>query len=50
MLAGQDVNAQDAAVEDKIGGSFHFNYDSCALRQFQSPGPPKLLATHESMF
>jgi hypothetical protein len=50
MLAGQDVNAQDAALEDNIGGSFHFNYDSCALKLIPSIGPPKLLATHEVMY
>jgi hypothetical protein len=50
MLAGQDVNAQDAAIEDTIGGSFHFNYDSCALKLIPSVGPPKLLATHEVMY
>src|SRR5262249_62400143 len=42
VLGGQDVNATDA-----IGGSFNFHYDSCALRQYQVPGPPRLLATHE---
>lgn len=50
MLAGEDVNAQDAAIEDTIGGSFHFQYDSCALSLTPSKGPPKLLATHEVMY
>jgi hypothetical protein len=50
VLAGQDVNAQDAALEDTIGGSFSFQYDSCALRLMPSLGPPKLLATHEVMY
>ena len=45
VLGGQDVNATDA-----IGGSFNFHYDSCALRQFQVPGPPRLLATHEVIY
>jgi hypothetical protein len=50
ILAGEDVNAQDLAVEDTIGGSFHFNYDSCALRLMPNSGPPKMLATHEIMY
>jgi hypothetical protein len=50
ILAGQDVNAQDVAMTDTIGGSFSFHYDSCALKQFPSQGPPKLLATHEIMY
>src|SRR5260370_11788744 len=33
ILAGQDVNAQDIAIGDVIGGSFNFQYDSCALKQ-----------------
>ena len=45
ILGGQDVLATDA-----IGGSFNFHYDSCALRQFQVPGPPQLLATHEVIY
>jgi hypothetical protein len=45
ILGGQDVQATDA-----IGGSFNFHYDSCALRQFQVPGPPQLLATHEVIY
>jgi Tfp pilus assembly protein PilX len=47
ILAGQDVNAQDVAMTDTIGGSFNFHYDSCALKLMPSIGPPKLLATHE---
>ncbi|HEY2168167.1 MAG TPA: hypothetical protein VGJ30_00965 [Candidatus Angelobacter sp.] len=50
ILAGQDVNAQDVAQSDTIGGSFHFQYDSCALNLFPSSAPPKLLATHEIMY
>ncbi|HEY2497151.1 MAG TPA: PilX N-terminal domain-containing pilus assembly protein [Candidatus Angelobacter sp.] len=50
MLAGEDVNASDAAILDTIGGSFSFQYDSCALKLFPSQGPPKLLATHEIMY
>ena len=51
ILAGQDVNAQDGMVDgDSIGGSFNFNYDSCALNLMPSKGPPKLLATHEVMY
>jgi hypothetical protein len=50
MLAGEDVNAQDAVLQDTIGGSFSFQYDSCALRLVPSSGPPKLLATHEIMY
>lgn len=52
ILAGQDVNAQDQALSDNIGGSFNFTYDSCALKQggIQKPGPPTLLAEHEVMY
>lgn len=50
ILAGEDVNAQDIAIQDTIGGSFSFQYDSCALRLMPSSGPPKLLATHEIMY
>ena len=50
MLAGEDVNAQDIAQQDTIGGSFSFQYDSCALSLIPSAGPPKLLATHEVMY
>jgi hypothetical protein len=50
LLAGQDVNAQDIALGDNIGGSFNFHYDSCALKQSAPPGPPRLLATHEVMY
>jgi hypothetical protein len=52
LLAGQDVNAQDVAEGDSIGGSFDFHYDSCALKlpAKQIPGPPALLAEHEAMF
>jgi hypothetical protein len=50
ILAGEDVNAQDVAITDTIGGSFSFHYDSCALRLFNNQGPPKLLATHEIMY
>jgi len=49
LLAGEDVNAQDIAESDSIGGSFNFRYDSCALKQkpIVNVGPPKLLAEHE---
>lgn len=52
LLAGQDVNAQDIATSDSIGGSFNFHYDSCALKQkpIVNIGPPKLLAEHEISF
>ena len=52
ILAGEDVNAQDVAMSDSIGGSFSFTYDSCALKQGaqQKPGPPTLLAEHEVMY
>lgn len=50
ILAGQDVNAQDVALIDSVGGSFNFHYDSCALKLFPNTGPPKLLATHEVMY
>jgi len=50
ILAGQDVNAQDTALIDNVGGSFNFHYDSCALKLFPNTGPPKLLATHEVMY
>jgi hypothetical protein len=50
ILAGEDVNAQDAAVLDTVGGSFNFHYDSCALKLIPSSGPPKLLASHEIMY
>jgi hypothetical protein len=51
MLAGEDVNAQDGTVDgDSIGGSFNFQYDSCALNLMPQSGPPKLLATHEIMY
>ena len=50
MLAGQDVNAQDVALIDNVGGSFNFHYDSCALKLFPSTGPPKMLASHEVMY
>jgi Tfp pilus assembly protein PilX len=50
ILAGEDVNAQDVALTDDIGGSFSFQYDTCALSLIPSAGPPKLLATHEAMF
>jgi hypothetical protein len=52
ILAGEDVNAQDVAMSDTIGGSFSFTYDSCALKQggIQKPGPPTLLAEHEVMY
>ncbi len=52
ILAGEEVNAQDQADGDSIGGSFNFHYDSCALKlnAKQQPGPPALLAEHEAMF
>ena len=51
MLAGEDVNAQDGTIDgDSIGGSFNFQYDSCALSLIPPSGPPKLLATHEIMY
>jgi hypothetical protein len=50
LLAGEDVNAQDIAILDTVGGSFSFQYDSCALKQFTQKGPPSLLATHEVMY
>lgn len=52
ILAGQDVNAQDIALGDNIGGSFNFRYDSCALKlpSKQIPGPPAMLAEHEAMY
>jgi hypothetical protein len=50
ILAGEDVNVQDVAISDVIGGSFNFQYDSCALRQPTTNGPPKLLAEHEIMY
>ncbi|HWG49711.1 MAG TPA: pilus assembly PilX N-terminal domain-containing protein [Candidatus Acidoferrales bacterium] len=52
ILAGEDVNAQDIASGDSIGGSFNFRYDSCALKQkpIVNIGPPKLLAEHEISF
>ncbi len=50
ILAGEDVNAQDVAVFDNIGGSFDFHYDTCALSLISNSGPPKLLATHEIMY
>ena len=50
ILAGQDVNATDQALEDSFGGSINFRYDSCALKQSNSAIPPKLLATHEIMY
>jgi hypothetical protein len=52
LLAGEDVNAQDQALSDDIGGSFNFHYDSCALKlqAKQKPGPPTLLAEHEAMY
>jgi hypothetical protein len=50
LLAGEDVNAQDIPIGDKVGGSFSFQYDTCALKQSAPPGPPKLLATHELMY
>jgi hypothetical protein len=52
ILAGEDVNAQDIASSDSIGGSFNFRYDSCALKQkpIVNIGPPKLLAEHEISF
>jgi len=28
ILAGEDVNVQDVAISDVIGGSFNFHYDS----------------------
>jgi hypothetical protein len=51
ILAGQDVNAQ-GIVGDSIGGSFSFQYDSCALKQkpIFAAGPPQLLAEHEIMY
>jgi len=50
ILAGEDVNAQDIALGDVIGGSFSFQYDSCALKQPTGQAPPKLLAEHEIMY
>jgi hypothetical protein len=50
ILAGEDVNAQDIPIGDKVGGSFSFVYDTCALKQSGPPGPPRLLATHEVMY
>lgn len=50
LLAGEDINAQDAALIDNVGGSFNFHYDSCALKLMPTSGPPKLLATHEVMY
>ncbi len=51
MLAGEDVNAHDELIDgDSIGGSFNFQYDSCALSLIPPSGPPKLLATHEIMY
>lgn len=52
MIAGQDVNAQDIAQSDTLGGSFSFQYDSCAIKQkpIVSLSPPQLLAEHEIMY
>ena len=50
ILAGEDVNAQDIAQQDTIGGSFSFQYDACALNLIPNSAPPKLLATHEVMY
>ena len=50
LLAGEDVNAQSIPIGDKVGGSFVFQYDTCALKQSAPPGPPKLLASHELMY
>lgn len=52
VMAGQDVNAQDIAQGDSIGGSFNLQYDSCGLKQkpVVNNGPPKLLAEHEITF
>jgi hypothetical protein len=52
ILAGEEVNAQDQADGDSIGGSFNFQYDSCALKLpgKQQQGPATLLAEHETMF
>ncbi len=50
ILAGEDVNAQDIAQQDTIGGSFSFQYDACALNLIPNAAPPKLLATHEIMY
>jgi hypothetical protein len=50
LLAGEDVNAQDIAIGDKVGGSFSFHYDTCALKLDGPAGPPMRLATHEVMY
>lgn len=45
VLAGDNASAADT-----VGGSFKFQFSSCALNQNSIPGPPHLIATHELMF
>jgi Tfp pilus assembly protein PilX len=50
ILAGDDVNASNAAQSDNFGGSISFQYDVCALNRLGGTTPPQLLATHEIMY
>lgn len=49
-LFGAILAGDSASASDSVGGSFSFQYSSCALNQTAPPGPPKLLATHEVMY
>jgi hypothetical protein len=49
-IFGAVLAGQESYVDNTLGGSASINFNSCALKQNQTPQPPRLISIREATY